>query len=128
MKKIALLVLPLVLAACDKSPTVVSLQTCGGWEEKIGTVVEFGIWDDGRAVLRANGSDIDMGKGAEKGNAVVWWNAVLPETNEEFFIAGTYDAKSKAFVDFDIVSGQTEEVWGTITDTKILVPVKFDVQ
>ncbi len=127
MKKIALLVLPLVLAACDKSPTVVSLQTCCGWEEKIGTVVEFRIWDDGRAVLRANGLDIDMGKGVEKADSV-WWTGILPEANEELVVAGTYEAKSKAFVDFDIISGQTEEVWGTITDTKILVPVKFDVQ
>lgn len=127
MKKLGLLALPLLLAACDKPAANVVLQPCCGLQEKLGETVVLNVWDDGRAVLHANGTEIAMNAPVAK-DSIISWTGTFPGTNEGFEVVGTYDMNVKAFVDFDINTGETDALWGTITDAKIVAPVVLDIK
>ncbi len=97
MKKIGLLFLPLVLAACDKPDVVLDLQPCCDMGEKY-EVIRMSLWNDGRAQATVNGQDIVMTEKTEDryGKRVdIKWVGIVPDANQKIEIYVAYDTEKR---------------------------------
>ncbi len=123
MKKLVLLSLPLILAACKDEPLVqMQLQPCCSAEEKLG-VVTFSIYSDG-AVLNVHGQDIAMQEHADGytyGDVYsLSWDGVFPESGEEISVSVDYNSHDYTIGGFYVSLNKHSY------STDILIPARLD--
>lgn len=125
MKNFLFAVLPVLLVACDKPDVEVLLKPCCEMGDKFG-VVKLSVWDDGRAVLNVNETDVVLTQEEEDNefsNALynyIEWRGKLPNEENDFFVNAHYDVVKQAFEYFSVSDDKDS---GYYTD--VVIPARL---
>lgn len=125
MKKIGLLILPLLITAChDKPKAEILLEPCCSLGDELG-ILKLSLWND-RAVLNVQGQDIELtDKNFEEGKArqvySINWTGKMPDSDREIIIRTWYDTETEQLAGWSVAMSDTG---GYGTD--VVVPIKLD--